>query len=174
VTQRASRAIRDFTEATMNWDRLSIDAAGLDCESLLAAWRWLVPAELRPFSLSVFGDWFFEGDQGEVVFLDTVVGELVIIADSREEFLQAREVPENRDEWYLAELAAACWESGLQPQPGQCLSFKIPPVLSGPIDIDNVEVSDLLVHESLLGQIHEGVRDLPEGTVIDRFVEGDE
>lgn len=158
----------------MNWDRLSIDVSGLDCESLLESWRWLVPTELRPFSLTIFGDWFFEGDQGEVVFLDTVAGELVIVADSRAEFLEAREVPENRDEWYLADLAAECWESGLRPQAGQCLSFKIPPVLSGPIDVGNVEVSDLLVHESLLGQIHEGVKDLPEGTVIDRFVEDDE
>ncbi len=39
---------------------LTIDAKGLDCDRLLSDWRWLVPEALRPFSLTMFGDWFFE------------------------------------------------------------------------------------------------------------------
>ena len=71
----------------------------------------------------------------------------------------------------MADLALLCRERGLRPGRGQCLSFKIPPVLSGRVEIENIEVCDLMVHQSIIAQIHRGVKDLPEGTVINRFVE---
>jgi hypothetical protein len=91
--------------SSMNWMKLAIGIDGLDSDRLLSDWRWLVPINLRPLSLSRFG-----------------------------------------------------------------LSFILPPVLSGPIELENVEVRDLMVHESIMGQIHRGAKDLPEGTVIGRFV----
>lgn len=153
-----------------DWERLSIDPEGLDCNRLLSDWRWLVPVHLQPFSLTLFGDWFFEDDRGRILFLDTVGGQLSEIAPNRATFIEAREEPANLDQWYMADLARLCRERGLQPGPGQCLSFKIPPILSGPLTPDNVEVCDLMVHESITAQIHQGVRDLPEGTQISRFV----
>ena len=159
----------------MDLKRLTIDAEALDCNRLLTAWRWLVPESLRPFSLTIFGDWFFEDSTGRVVFLDTVAGQLLEIARSRQAFLTECTKQENLDDWFMADFAMLCWERGIQPGPGQCLSFKIPPVLSGPMEVDNVEVCDLMVHESILGQVHRGVKDLPEGTRIDGFlVDGEE
>jgi hypothetical protein len=159
----------------MDWKRLSIDVDALDWDRLLSDWRWLVPNRLRPFSLTMFGDWFFEDEKGRVVFLDTVAATLSEIAVSRAAFLCERERPENRDQWYMPELAMLCWERGLRPAQGQCLSFKIPPVLSGPLEVDNIEVCDLMVHQSITAQIHRGVKDLPEGTVIDCFtVDGED
>lgn len=154
----------------MDWKLLTIETTGLDCDRLLSDWRWLVPETLRPFSLTMFGDWFFEDSAGRVIFLDTVAAELSEIASSRRAFLADRAKQENLDQWFMADLAVLCWEQGLRPGPGQCLSFKIPPVLSGPLEIDNIEVCDLMVHESILAQIHRGVKYLPEGTQIDRFV----
>jgi hypothetical protein len=154
----------------MNWERLSIDPCTFDCDRLLSDWRWLVRTDLRPFSLTLFGDWFFEDARGRVYFLDTVGGKLSQIAPTRDAFLAMRERPENRDEWYMADLGLLCLERGLQPREGQCLSFKIPPVLSGPLDPDNIDVCDLMVHESITAQIHRGVKNLPAGTKIDRFV----
>ncbi len=154
----------------MDWKRLTIDATGLDCDHLLSDWRWLVPESLRPFSLTMFGDWFFEDTAGRVIFLDTVAAELSEIAPSRGAFLTERERQENLDQWFMADLVMLCWERGLRPGPGQCLSFKIPPVLSGPLEVGNIEVCDLMVHESILAQIHRQAKDLPEGTRIDRFV----
>jgi hypothetical protein len=154
----------------MDWKRLAIDVEGLDCNRLLSDWRWLVPESLRPFSLTIFGDWFLEDSVGRVIFLDTVAATLSKIAPSQQAFLAERAKQENLDHWFMADLAMLCWERGLQPGPGQCLSFTIPPVLGGPLDVDNVEVCDLMVHESVLAQIHRGVRDLPEGTKIDRLV----
>ena len=154
----------------MQWKRLSIDPSALDCDRLLSDWRWLVPPGLRPFSLTLFGDWFFEDDDGRVHFLDTVGGELSQIAPTRDAFLAMRERSENLDQWYMADLALLCLERGLRPREGECLSFKIPPVLGGPLDPDNIEVCDLMVHESLTAQLHRGGKELPEGTTIDRFV----
>jgi len=159
----------------MDWQRLSIDLVDLDCDRLLSDWRWLVPADLRPFSLTIFGDWFFEDERGRVHFLDTIGGQLSMIAPNRAAFLAARQIPENIDQWYMPDLAFLCHTRGLMPGCGQCLGFKIPPILSGLVDVDNVEVCDLMVHESIAGQIHRGVKDLPEGTMINRFVvDGDE
>jgi len=154
----------------MDWKRLTIDVAGLDCERLLSDWRWLVPGSFRPFCLTMFGDWFFEDATGRVIFLDTVAAQLAEIAPSRQAFLTERVLQANLDQWFMADLAMLCWERGLRPGPGQCLSFKIPPMLSGQLDVDNIEVCDLMVYESILGQIHRGLKDLPEGTRIDRFV----
>ena len=97
----------------MQWERLSIDPATLDCDRLLSDWRWLVPHQLRPFSLTLFGDWFFEDDRGGVHFLDTVGGKLSQIAPTREAFIAMREQPENCDQWYLADLALLCIDRGL-------------------------------------------------------------
>ena len=52
---------------------------------------------------------------------------------------------------------------------GQCYSYKLPPILNGPIEPSNIEPADLPVHFSLLGQIHRQVKDLPEGTPIHEF-----
>jgi hypothetical protein len=153
-----------------DWGQLTIDPAGLDCERLLQDWRWLVPHGLRAFELTLFGDWFFEDNPGRVLFLDTVAGTLSEIAPTRDAFLRLREARENFEQWYMPDLALLCLERGLRPGPGQCLSFKLPPVLSGSLDPENVEVCDLMVHESITAQIHHGVKDLPEGTRIDRFV----
>lgn len=154
----------------IHWARLTIDVAGLDCDRLLLDWRWLVPESLRPFCLTVFGDWFFEDSTGRVIFLDTIAAKLSEVAQSRREFLSARAKQENLDQCFMADLVTLCWDRGLRPGSGQCLSFKIPPVLSGPLDLDNVEVCDLVVHLSILGQIHRGVKDLPAGTRIHRFI----
>lgn len=153
----------------MDWQRLSISIDGLECDRLLSDWRWLVPDDLQLVSMTVFGDCFLKDFRGSIHFLDTLAGKLTLIAPSTETFLTEREKSENLDEWYMIDLALLCWESGLRPAIGQCLSFKMPPVLSGPVELDNVEVCDLLVHESIMGQLHRGVRDLPEGAVINRF-----
>jgi hypothetical protein len=72
----------------------------LDCDRILSDWRWLVPNNLRPFSLTMYGDWFFEDEKGRVVFLDTVGATLSEIAPSRAVFLANRERQNNSDQWY--------------------------------------------------------------------------
>lgn len=150
----------------MDWQRFSIDPAGLKHDRLLTDWRWLVPSDLRPFSLTLFGDWFFEDKSGSVFFLDTVCGELRSIAPTRAAFLIARELPENSDQWYMTELAQLCLNRGLRTAAGKCLGFKILPILGGKLDVENIEVCDLMVYLSITGQIHRQTKSLPPGTLI--------
>jgi Domain of unknown function (DUF1851) len=63
-------------------------------------------------------------------------------------------------------LVAALKLGGIKLGPGQCYSYKIPPVLGGKIEASNFDATDLLVHLSILGQIHHQVKDLPSGTSI--------
>ncbi len=153
----------------MNWQQLTIEIDGMDCSRLLLPWRWLVPESLEPLSLTLFGDWFLEDSDGAIFFLDTLGGRLSQIAPSRASFLAEREKPENLDEWYMPELALFCWERGLFPKSGECLTFKFPPVLGGSIEFDNVQVCPLMVHETIAAELYRQVKDLPEGAVITKF-----
>jgi hypothetical protein len=59
--------------------------------------------------------------------------------------------------------------SGQKLSVGQCYSYKVPPMLSGKIELANFEPADLLVHCSMFGQIGQKIQHLPEGTKIDNI-----
>jgi len=153
-----------------DWSVLAIDPSGIDCNRLLSSWRWLVNESYVPIELTIFGDWFLLAHDGAVFLLDVVAGELRQIAESKEQFAQERSTREALDDWFMADLAMLCWEQGLRPEPGQCLSYKVPPVLSGELALSNIEVCDLAVHQSIMAQMHEQVRDLPPDTQINRII----
>jgi hypothetical protein len=46
---------------------------------------------------------------------------------------------------------------------GKSYSFKIPMVLGGKATTDNVEIFDLVVWVSIIGQIHKQVKEIPQG-----------
>ena len=54
-------------------------------------------------------------------------------------------------------------------EPGKCLSWKLPPALSGEVAVENLEVTNLAVHQHVSAQIHEQLKDVPDGTTI-KFV----
>ena len=64
------------------------------------------------------------------------------------------------------ELVGALRERGLILAPGQCYSPIHPPVLGGEMVPENFELVSWRVHFYVVGQIHEQVRNLPEGTPI--------
>jgi hypothetical protein len=53
--------------------------------------------------------------------------------------------------------------------PGQCYSYKIPPVLGGSFESTNVQAISAIVHFTIMGQLHEQTRNLPPGTKISHF-----
>jgi hypothetical protein len=116
------------------------------------------------------GDAFLVDSSGHVLFLDTLEGAIQEVAPSVSEFAMLIESGANRDKWFLPGLVEAMEVRGEHLQPGQCYSFKLPPVLNGPITAANLHVTDALIHFSIAGQLHEQVRRLPEGTRISRFV----
>jgi hypothetical protein len=139
------------------------DPGDLDLQSLLEPWQWLGIGEATVVAATLLGDLVLENAAG-VHVLDTTAGELRLLAASRDAMHAASS--DDLDEWFAAGLAFDCLESGLSPGSRQCLSYKIPPVLGGSFDLDNVEVTDLDVHQHVIAQILEQVRDLPDGATI--------
>jgi hypothetical protein len=69
----------------------------------------------------------------------------------------------------MVSLVDACRKAGVKIGPNQCYGFKIPPMLGGSYEVENMEPTDLSVHYSLLGEICEQTKDLPRGTKVKRI-----
>lgn len=153
----------------LGWADLMIEDPDLDPEALLRDWRWLLKGRFRLVAGSKFGDWFVERPDGSVEFLDAIEGTVRGLASSPREFRNLINTTEEQEEWLLSPLVLTLHEKGLVPGSGQCYGFKIPPILGGKVESDNVEVMNLAVWVSLCGQIHRQVQPLPPGTRISGF-----
>jgi hypothetical protein len=132
----------------------------------LTDWQWLADlAGKQPLITSAFGDVFLQGEDG-VWFLDTVEGKLSREWDSPGSLQAQLNTAAGQDRYLMASLAVAASNTGLVPGDRQVLSFKVPPVLGGFFEPQNIEVSDLIVTLSIAGQIHQQIKDLPPGTPI--------
>jgi len=156
---------------TMN--DLTVNFSHLDRDTLLEDWQWLIGPSKLPTLLTAAGDAFIQdADDGTVHFLDVGRGEIHAVAGSDEELrslLASKDFVVN----YLAvQMVGAMMKAGRRLEPSQIYSFKVPPVLGGQYDLNNVEATEIAVHFSLAGQLHEKVRNLPPGTPIDRFTIG--
>jgi len=156
---------------TMN--DLTVNFSHLDRDTLLEDWQWLIGPSKLPILLTAAGDAFVQdADDGTVHFLDVGRGELHAVAGSDEELrslLASKDFVVNH---LAVQMVGAMMQAGRRLEPDQIYSFKVLPVLGGQYDLNNIEATDIAVHFSLAGQIHEKVRDLPPGTPIDRFTIG--
>ena len=133
--------------------------------SALESWSWLDLGTRVPVLASLFGDVFLQDSEG-YWFLDSLQGKLTKVASSRDELQAILDTPEGRDQYLLGALAMAAERRGLHLKPGEVYDFKVPPVLGGKIDVENITVMDFEVSLNLAGQIHDQVRNLPPGTKI--------
>ncbi|MGN0064439.1 MAG: T6SS immunity protein Tdi1 domain-containing protein [Nocardioides sp.] len=136
----------------------------------LESWQWCEPiASLTPRITNAFGDVFLSDDRGAYWFLDTMTGELYRGWDDLDALQAVVDSAEGEDELLMVSATQAATEAGLYPYGDQVLSFKVPPVLGGEMEADNLEVADFVMALNVLGQIHEQVRLLPPGTVVGGF-----
>jgi hypothetical protein len=157
------------------WEQLLIRTTDLDCQRLLSYWRWLLQKDYHPIVMTAFRDWFLLDQDGSVHFLDLVAGSLSKVAESGEEFKQVMGLPEKLDEWFMAEVVQSLLDAGIVLEENQCYGYKIPPVLGAKIEVANIELTDIAVHQGILSQIHEQTRNLPEGTRINKvLIDGEE
>jgi Domain of unknown function (DUF1851) len=115
------------------------------------------------------GDAFVERADGEVIFLDTLEGTLKHAATNQNAFLKLLKAERSTRRGYIL-----IWHSRLEARserlaPGQCYSYKIPPILGGSFESANVKAVSALVHFCIMGQLHEQTRHLPPGTKISHF-----
>ena len=132
---------------------LAIACEGMDCGPLLEDWRWLVPHELTPLMIGIFGDWVFGAPDASHWHLDLLEGQLTRIASDSAEFNRLKSLDQYRDAWFSANWADIALSNGLVPNRDECLGWKIAPVLGGPFAADNIQVFSLRVYQCLQGQL---------------------
>lgn len=150
----------------ITWNDLTVNHSTIDFDDLLSAWRWLVDVHFQPVLVSAMGDLFLRHEDGSIYWLDTAGGMLTEVASSADDFKQLMVQVDNADQWFVPQLIGDLKSTGLNLGPNQCYSFKVPPPLGGEFELTNIEVCDISVHFNILGQIHEQIKDLPEGTPI--------
>jgi hypothetical protein len=135
----------------------------------LQDWAWLPIAGKRPVLASLFGDVFLEDAEG-IWCLDVLEGSLKRVVADRQQMTQTLATEQGQDDYLLAGLAVGAHHRlGLSPGPAEVLAWRIPPVLGGPIEAENLELMDFEVHMSIQAQLHQQVSALKPGTKIAGF-----
>ena len=80
----------------------------LEIERLLSDWRWLCPAQMSLLARNLFGELFLMDMTGTVLWLNTTVGKLSKVAESKAEFLEMAQTSQKRQEWFVEQEAVAC------------------------------------------------------------------
>lgn len=154
----------------MTLDDLIVDRAGIAPDSLLIEWRWLVGPIAKPVLITALGDLFLCNEHGAILHLDTCSGLLSQVAGCDDEFRSLLTRSDLVDQWFFPQLVRQLKADGMDLSPGQCYGYKLPPVVGGATEVSNMEPMNLLLHFGLSGQLHRGVRNLPEGMPVRRFV----
>jgi hypothetical protein len=134
----------------------------------LSAWQWIGLDGLEPWFTTAFGDVFLIGDDG-IYWLDVAAGELSVPFSSPAEAKRVLGTEEGMDEYLLAGLAFAASEAGIEATGEQILAYKVPPVLEGEFEVDNLEVVRFEEALTRAGRLHDEIKDLPDGAEISGY-----
>ena len=155
----------------MNINDYLIDQADKDWATHLGDWIPPLPSSFTLWLVNRFGDVFIVADDDNSVhMLDVGAGTLTRVANDRSHFADLLDTADNANNWLMLPLVDECRGVGMNLGPSQCYGFKIPPVLGGKYELENVEPTDLAVHYSFLAQIYKQTKDLPDGTPIKAVV----
>lgn len=148
----------------MNVHDYLIDHSGFDWQSLLQEWHWLLPPEFCVWLLTRVGDLFITFPDGSIHMLDVGAGQLLRVAQSRDEFCTKIEEPGVADDWLMIPIVNQLVISGALLGPGQCYSFRQLPVLGGTYTADNRMVFPIREHFGAWGSVQRQISDLPDGS----------
>lgn len=137
-------------------------------DEALEAWSWIGLAGKTPVLSSLFGDVFFESDDG-CWYLDTIEGTLECHWGNRTSLDRELASEDGQTRFLLDGIAMSAERSGLYLGPGQVYAFAPPPCLSGSFDVANLMVMDFVVAVDVTGQLHRQLREMPAGTQISGF-----
>lgn len=144
-------------------DDYIIDQHGFDWPKLLESWFWLLPKKFVVWIMNRFGDLFIVLDDGTVHKLDIGCGTLTQVAESREDFIVKIDKPGRADDWLMIPLVDRMVAAGKTLTEGQCYGFRVPPVLGGKYDDENIVVISIQDFLAAYGSIHEQIKDVPDG-----------
>lgn len=114
-----------------------IDQDGIDWQTALSSWAWLVPSDFTIWLVSRFGDLFLVQSDGSVHMLDVGAGTLTRIAESRDDFCDKIDVGDNAAQWLMIPLVDRLVAAGMLLTSRQCYGFRQSPALGGDYSIEN-------------------------------------
>jgi hypothetical protein len=106
------------------------------------------------------------GVTGAVLWLNTTVGKLSRVANSKVEFLEMAETNQKRQEWFVEQEAVAYADRGFVPSSSQCIGFAVPAVFAEGGTPDTAFVVDIYEHVSFLGDLHQQLSTSPDGSKV--------
>ena len=134
-------------------------------EQALSTWRWAGVEGKTPVLASLFGDVFLQDARG-YWFLDTLEGTLTRTWRTRDEVQAALDSDDGQDRYLMGAFAGNRERAGVILGPSDVYAFAVPPRLGGPVTLDNVTVMPFVVIMRVLGQLHQQLDDLPDGTPV--------
>lgn len=146
-----------------------IDQNGKNWKELLSDWLPVFPPRFTVWLVNKVGDIIAVFEDGSVHFLDLGAGSLTRIADNQNDFAARLKQGDNASIWLATSLVDSCVAAGMALGEDECYSYRIPPFLGGEYAVENLEPTDLSVHYSVLGQIWQQIKDLPDGTRLGNF-----
>ncbi len=156
--------------ARMTMNDLTSDFQHLDKAEIVSNWEWLIGKGKQPILITASGDAFLQDlNDSSIHFLDVVAGELSLVTKSFVEFQTLLLNKKFVTEYFFVQMIGELKQAGVNLKKGQVYSFKVPLVLGGKYETDNVEVTHIYAHFSINGQIHKQVKNLPSGTKIDKI-----
>jgi hypothetical protein len=152
----------------MNLQPYLADISGLDTDRLLDDWRWLLgDRRLTVFRATAMGDLILEDEAGQFHFLDVMCAKLQILAHSESELWDVLTDRRTSKTFLATFIVKDLRKGGVVLGAQECYSPAQPPVLGGSLSRDNLRPCDILVHASIMGQIHRQVKNLRPGQLVD-------
>ena len=152
----------------INVDDLTVKFQKDISDRLTENWTWLIGTDKKVIMISAIGDMFLMADNKSIYWLDVGLGKVEQIATDIEEFKTKLKNVEKVNDWFMIDLTTEL-RSDKKLKDGQLYSYKKLPVIGGDYSVDNFEPADMEVHFSFTGQIHQQIKDLPDGTRIDKI-----
>jgi hypothetical protein len=126
----------------------------LEADNLLPQWFWIVPENAAPLFISAFGDWVFENPNGSLSVLSMLEGTFEKVANNSAEYNEKNKSPEWCDEIFISSWYQIAIANGVIPKEGECIGWKVHPIIGGEFRAENLQVFDMVVYQSLMSQLH--------------------
>lgn len=136
----------------LTWRDIFVEGAILEGIQLAQRWPHTLGGRLRLIGASVFGDLFFERQDGSVEKLDVLEGGVRKVAASMQEFTSLMNNPTWQAESLLTEGVAMLHERGVSRKDEQFFAFAPHPAPAGRIMWDRVMPMDAVVWHSICAQ----------------------
>jgi len=156
----------------MNLDDYILDTSQINWKDVLEEWYWLLPENFTVWLVNRFGDIFMIYPDDKIYLLEIDAGKISHVANSQDHFCTLIDQNENADDWLLIPLINKLVAQNVIPANNECYSLAVPTVLGGQYELSNIKTCDIEVYYAFNGQIHQQIKDLPEGTKVQiNFVE---